>query len=218
MILYTLKKSLLDFYNNIFNMIIFSFVSFIEIILLVYLTYYLLNINYYLGVLILLILSGPFLLAHFTTVKTILTNDINFKTIFVNLARSTKKYFIKGIKFVLFSITIYFIILTNAYYLFLNRASLFMLVFMFISIYLLLFFTSFEIYLCCLITVYSKAINTDSIKEAFYLTVKNPGYSLSLLLLTLMISVILIMSLFGIAVALVGFIIIISINGVVNII
>ncbi|MFW6022244.1 MAG: hypothetical protein ACOCQW_01855 [Halanaerobiaceae bacterium] len=167
-----LKKSFINFYDDIFKYLLLNMFCFFVIIIpfyLVYLTNY--NMSFMIGgIIYLLIVSGPLFLSALKFIRKVYKGRIiSYKDFFVLLKSNIKR----GIISFLISAVIYIIIIIDFLF-FLDRSQNFiMLIFAILFFYIFLLFSMIQIYYWGLMVLQDDEKIITIIKRAFLLVVDN---------------------------------------------
>lgn len=207
-----IKRSFKQFYEHLFLLVLVNIIWFVLVSLSIFVGYAGLVANWIFPMLIPLILMGPLCLSGLNfSWKAYKTRGVNFKYIFTGI----KKYFKRGLLAFLFSIIVYLILMVDFYFFFQRGTdSLLMVIISVIFMYLIIFFSMFQLFFWGLLTIQQGENIKKIIKRSFLLVLHNPGFSILWLLVIIIIGVLLTLTGVGMAVAFMSVMALMILNGV----
>lgn len=206
-----IKKSFKQLYEHLFLLVLIDIIWFFMVALVLFVGYSGLMANWYLPLIVPLVLLGPVFLSGLHISRRVISRkDFKVTDLFIDL----KKYFKRGLLGFLFSAVIYLVLFVDLFFFFRRGTdNVFTLVLAVILLYIIIFFSIMQLYYWGLLTVQSQTGIKIIIKRSFLLTLDNIIFSLLWLLLVLLLSVILTVTGLGLPLLFMGLMGLVVING-----
>lgn len=206
-----LKDSTSQTYDKLFKFAILNIIWFLLSILVVFIGYSGLIIRFYYLLIVPIIFLGPFFMGGLMSgINYIKYNDFSIKQYFVYI----KDNFKRGLLGFLLTFFIYLLLIADLIF-FLQKGtnSLFMLVLAVLVLYILIFFSMMQCYFWGFLALDRQKKIRHVLKNSFLVTIDNIIFSFLWFLIVFIISAILIVTGFGMAVLLMNFLALMILNG-----
>mgnify|MGYP006287685597 CR=1 FL=1 len=206
-----LKDSTSQTYDKLFKFAILNLIWFMLSTLVVFIGYSGLIIKFYYLLIVPIIFLGPFFMGGLMSgINYIKFNDFSIKQYFIYI----KDNFKRGLLGFLFTFFIYLLLIADLVF-FLQKGtdSLFMLVLAVLVLYILIFFSMMQCYYWGFLALDKEKKIRYVIKNSFLVTIDNVVFSFLWFIIVFLISAILIVTGFGMAVLLMNFLSLMMLNG-----
>jgi len=210
-----LKKSTAGTYRKLFKFVILNIIWFLLSLLVIFVGYFGLSTQIYILLAIPIIFLGPFFMAGLETgIDFINLNDFRVKKYFVYIIKNFKRAFLGFLlSFFIYSL----LILDLVFFLKKGTDSLFMLILAVLILYILIFFSMMQCYYWGFLVLDKEKKIRYILKNSLILTIDNVIFSLLWLIIVLIITLILILTGFGMVILLMNFLVLMILYGTIQI-
>ncbi|AZO94116.1 hypothetical protein [Halocella sp. SP3-1] len=196
LVLTTIKNSFVQLYNYLFKLVFYNLV-WVTIFILPFLILYPFERlwMFYLAAVYYLLVTGPFILSFLHIIRRIKAReDTRLREFFQGI----KTYFFRGLLSFFFVVLIYFVLFFDLYYFSQRADNIFIMIISAITMYIIVFFTMFQFYFWGLSVYEEDRGFKELIKRVFLLTMANPFSTLFFLIAFLLLTVLMVLSVFAI--------------------
>jgi len=210
-----LKKSTAGTYRKLFKFVILNIIWFLLSLLVIFVGYFGLSTQIYILLAIPIIFLGPFFMAGLETgIDFVNLNDFRVKKYFVYIIKNFKRAFLGFLlSFFIYSL----LILDLVFFLKKGTDSLFMLILAVLILYILIFFSMMQCYYWGFLVLDKEKKIRYILKNSLILTIDNVIFSLLWLIIVLIITLILILTGFGMVILLMNFLVLMILYGTIQI-
>jgi len=210
-----LKKSTAGTYRKLFKFAILNIIWFLLSLLVIFVGYFGLSTQIYILLAIPIIFLGPFFMAGLETgIDFVNLNDFRVKKYFVYIIKNFKRAFLGFLlSFFIYSL----LILDLVFFLKKGTDSLFMLILAVLILYILIFFSMMQCYYWGFLVLDKEKKIRYILKNSLILTIDNVIFSLLWLIIVLIITLILILTGFGMVILLMNFLVLMILYGTIQI-
>jgi len=210
-----LKKSTAGTYRKLFKFVILNIIWFLLSLLVIFVGYFGLSTQIYILLAIPIIFLGPFFMAGLETgIDFINLNDFRVKKYFVYIIKNFKR---ASLGFLLSFFIYSLLILDLVFFLKKGTDSLFMLILAVLILYILIFFSMMQCYYWGFLVLDKEKKIRYILKNSLILTIDNVIFSLLWLIIVLIITLILILTGFGMVILLMNFLVLMILYGTIQI-
>lgn len=210
-----LKKSTAGTYRKLFKFVILNIIWFLLSLLVIFVGYFGLSTQIYILLAIPIIFLGPFFMAGLETgIDFVNLNDFRVKKYFVYIIKNFKR---ASLGFLLSFFIYSLLILDLVFFLKKGTDSLFMLILAVLILYILIFFSMMQCYYWGFLVLDKEKKIRYILKNSLILTIDNVIFSLLWLIIVLIITLILILTGFGMVILLMNFLVLMILYGTIQI-